>query len=167
MINSDYVQKEGEKNNPYITHAKNLILYDNNIDSCSLKYWTEKQFLFGECSIENSIVKEQWINKKSKSSSIVYPIIGKGTVKALITILFFRQIWIEIKKVFYSIENDGRGFLDESHFRYNDLNNNNIFNSYGNSILVSIDKNKCFFKFSFYESIEVYDLVKKNIQLTN
>jgi hypothetical protein len=38
MINSDYVQKEGEKNNPYITHAKNLILYDNNIDSCSLKY---------------------------------------------------------------------------------------------------------------------------------
>ena len=139
---------------------KNLPIYDNNTDSCSLKYCTEEQFLSGECSIENSIVKEQWINKIStiaKSSSIVYPTIGKGTDNDFI----FETNLDRNKKVFYSVEKDGRGFLDESHFRNNDLNNNNIFNSYGNSILVSIDKNKCFFKFSFYESIEVYDLVKK------
>ena len=139
---------------------KNLPIYDNNTDSCSLKYCTEEQFLSGECSIENSIVKEQWINKIStiaKSSAIMYPTIGKGVDNDFI----FETNLDRNKKVFYSVEKDGRGFLDESHFRNNDLNNNNIFNSYGNSILVSIDKNKCFFKFSFYESIEVYDLVKK------
>jgi len=141
--------------------TKNLPIYDNNTDSCTLKYCSEDQFLSGECVITNSIVKEQWINKINtiaKSSEIIFPTIGKGTNNDFI----FETNIDKNKKVFFSVENDGRGFLDESQFKYYDLNNNNnIFNSYGNSILTTIDKNKCFFKFSFYESIEVYDLVKK------
>ena len=136
-------------------------IYDNETNSCTLKYCTKEQFENEECIISNKIIKEQWISRIlhiSNTTKMIYPTIALGTNNDL----FFETNIGRTRKIFYSMEKNGRGFMDESQFNYIEFNNNNnIFTTYGNSALVTINNNKCFFKLSFYESIEMYDLVEK------
>jgi len=136
-------------------------IYDNETNSCTLKYCTKEQFENEECIISNKIIKEQWLSRIlhiSNTTKMIYPTIALGTNNDL----FFETNIGRTRKIFYSMEENGRGFMDESQFNYIEFNNNNnIFTTYGNSALVTINNNKCFFKLSFYESIEMYDLVEK------
>ena len=136
-------------------------IFKNATNSCVIDYCTNEQFNNKECIISNKIIKKQWMNDISIfgiSNSPIYHSIGKGTNNDS----FFEANFEKNQKIFYSLENDGRGFMDESQFKHLTYNNiNNLFNTYGNSALFTFNNHKCFFKISFYESIEVYDLVEK------
>ena len=136
-------------------------IFKNATNSCVLEYCTNEQFNNKECIISNKIIKKQWMNEISLvgiNNSPIYHSIGRGINNDLILEANFDKN----QTIFYSIENDGRGFMDEFQFKYLTYNNiNNLFNTYGNSALFTFNNHKCFFKISFYESIEVYDLVDK------
>ena len=137
-------------------------IYNKNKSACVLEYCTNEQFINEECSITNSIIKKQWINEISIidiSKTAIYPTIGKGDNNDIL----FETNKEDNEKIFYSIEKDGRGFMDDNQLNFIKYNNNNLINTYGNSALFTINGHKCLIKLSFYESVEIYDLVEKKI----
>ena len=140
-------------------------MYINSINNCSLEYCTNEQISKNECIIANNLMKKQWINGISilgESKAPIYPTVGQGTSQDI----FFEANLEKNKKMFYSMEKDGRGFFDNSQMQYIDYDNSINFdkkyliNTYGNSALYTVNNHKCFFKMSYYETIEVYDLVE-------
>ena len=145
----------------------NKPIYINLMNTCTLEYCTKDQISNNECIISNSIIKKQWINGITilgTSTHPIYPSVGVGTDNDV----FFEANLSKNKKLLYSIEKNGRGFMDNPQIKYiefdndNDenINENDLINTYGNSALYTINNHKCFFKMSFYETIEVYDLVE-------
>lgn len=136
-------------------------IYKKSSNNCILEYCTKEQFDNEECIISNEIIKKQWLNNviiMSKSNNPIYPSIGTGTNNDLL----FESTNDKNEKIFYSLEEEGRGYLDESQLNSIKINTpNNMFNTYGNSLLFTINEHKCLLKLSFYESIEIYDLVDK------
>ena len=138
-----------------------LPIYINSKNRCSLEYCTDEQYKNEECIVSNKIIKQQWLNTISiigESNKSLYPSVWLGIKNDI----FFETNIDKNEKVFFTIEEDGRGFMDGPEFdsvKYS--NNNYLFNIYGNSFLLTINNHKCFFKLSFYESIEVYDLLEK------
>ena len=141
----------------------NIPIFNKTKNSCAMEYCTNEQFINEECIIANRIIKKQWMNEISiidKSIKTMYPTYGRGGNSDIL----FETNKGNNEKIFYSIEKDGRGFMDEKQLNYIKYNsNNNLYNTYGNSALFTINGHKCLIKLSFYETIEIYDLVDKKI----
>ena len=138
-----------------------LPIYINSTNSCSLVYCTDEQYSNGECTKSNKIIRQQWLNNIpiiGESNKPLYPSVGLGINNDT----FFETNNDKNEKIFFNIEENGRGYMDKPEYNYVKYSpDNNLFNMYGNSFLLTINNNKCFFKLSFYESIEVYDLKEK------
>ena len=147
----------------------NQPIYKNSSNSCVLEYCTNDQLNNKECTISNKIIKKQWINNiliLTKSNSQIYPSIATGTNQDIL----FESNFDKNQKIIYSIEKDGRGYFDDSQLKNIKIDTNNLFNTYGNSYLFTLNNHKNYFKLSFYESIEIIDLEDKkykNYKLEN
>ena len=126
-----------------------------------MEYCTEKEFLSGECTIKDPVIKKQWLGEflyATESGSPIYSSFGRNSDG---DIYFESSLGnpYSVKKLF-TFKSDGREYIDG--IRRNVINlDSNLYSTYGIGIIVEIDGHKCYLKLSNYEAVEMYDFDEK------
>ena len=136
-------------------------IYNTQKGRCVAEYCTTSQFDDGTCIIANSLAKTRWINNISTIStsydSRVYPSIAVDSAQNLL----LETDEVGNKKLFFSLEKNGKGYNNNSQLFYlNNKNNYNFLynNEFPQSYITTINSHRIYYSFSSGGSFFTYDL---------
>ena len=144
---------------------RNKPIYNTLKNDCFLEYCNQSQFDDGTCIIANSYAKTKWINTITTiSTSNNSQIFSNIAVDDKNQNMLIETDIDENRKLFFSMEKNGKGFNNEEQFFYlKNKENNFLYNNYyPQSYLATVNSHRMYYSFSSNESFFVYDLVSKN-----
>ena len=143
------------------TCTRDKPIFRKSIGQCVMDYCTPGEFSNGECTIENPVIKKQWIGDflyASESKGPIYSSFGRSVDGDIYFESSLRNPYSQ-KKIF-TLKSDGREYIDG--LRRNVINlDSNLYSTHGNGAIVTINGHKCYLKLSNYEAVEIYDLDDK------
>ena len=136
-------------------------IFRKSIGQYVMDYCTPGEFSNGECTIENPVIKKQWIGDflyASESKGPIYSSFGRSADGDICFESSLGNPYSQ-KKIF-TLKSDGREYIDG--LRRNVINlDSNLYSTHGNGVIVTINGHKCYLKLSNYEAVEMYDFDDK------
>ena len=131
---------------------------------CVLEFCSKFDYDEKICTVSNSIIKRQWLNDIKVISTSSDPNMNPNAAVDGVENMLLGADVNKNSKIFFSLEKDGNGYNNNSHFFYfqNKDNQNFLYNNYNPcSQLATINSHRIYYSFSNDESLQIFDLDSK------